>query len=159
MRKRPIRKSDSVVPKVGAIGSGFNLIDPSLQLLDTPELHAAVRDICAFLDDVLVDTELELSVRKSLDRAPIGGKSTGVSNEILAMSLSIKHPDWSVKQIAEELGVSRTSIYRWPSFRLIRELQKGIARQEMQERVPKGFRGGRADGMSFEAFDDAEEIL
>jgi len=41
-----------------------------------------------------------------------------------ALILLKEHPDWTDTRITKKAGVSRTSVYRWPEYKKLRELQR-----------------------------------
>lgn len=47
-----------------------------------------------------------------------------VTPELLAMACLTKHPEWTDARIADEIGVYRTSIYRWQMFKDLRKSLK-----------------------------------
>lgn len=46
-------------------------------------------------------------------------KLTGRSTAIILLK---EHPDWKDNRIAKEAGVNRSSLYRWPEYKLLRQL-------------------------------------
>lgn len=55
-----------------------------------------------------------------------------VEKEALALAWLTMHPEWSNDQIADKVGVARTSVYRWEKFLAARSLLKE-GRQEYRE--------------------------
>lgn len=50
-----------------------------------------------------------------------------LSNESLALAVLTEHPDWSVKEIANVVGVHRSTLYTYPKFTKAREILKANA--------------------------------
>jgi len=49
-----------------------------------------------------------------------------LSNEAHALAMLVQHPDWTDTQIADAVGVNRTTLYNWDSFKRARaELKRG----------------------------------
>jgi hypothetical protein len=42
---------------------------------------------------------------------------TTEENEALAIALLVRHPDWTIKRIAKQVGVDRRTLYNWKTFR------------------------------------------
>lgn len=58
-----------------------------------------------------------------------------LSGEAKALAVLAEHPDWTDKRIAEEAGVSRTTLYRYPKFREARKL----IQEQGKAALPKGY--------------------
>jgi hypothetical protein len=65
-----------------------------------------------------------------------------------AVGLRVRNPDWSDARIAEEVGVSRTTLYAWEEFKSVKAAFKAT-----REELPRGHKG--KDG-TVEAYDDYE---
>ena len=75
-----------------------------------------------------------------------------LSNEALGLTILQQHPDWTNTRIAKEVGVSRTTVYRWKSFKGARQ----VLREAGKARFPRGQKD--ADDGTMEAWDsDAKE--
>lgn len=69
--------------------------------------------------------------------------AVGLKGEAKALALLVQHPEWSNKQIAAEVGCSRTSLYRRARYRQ--------ARRAMGGTLPKGSKSAEGD---LEAYED-----
>jgi hypothetical protein len=75
--------------------------------------------------------------------------------EVTAIGLLFKYPDWSIEQIADHLGVDRSTPYRWPRFREAAKLAKKLKpRKDKGHRPP---RGHKAPDGTVEAYDESGE--
>jgi hypothetical protein len=75
-----------------------------------------------------------------------------IDQESLAIALLVQHADWSIKQIANHLGVNRATLYKWNKFRVAAERS-----ERLKSRGPRAGRPRRGhkspDGM-IEAYQD-----
>jgi hypothetical protein len=85
------------------------------------------------------DWHTALEELRRIEAAAATGQTTGgaenppVSKESLALATLAEHPDWSDAKIAQEIGCSRTTLYRWPRFRKARAILR-----EGKRRLPSG---------------------
>jgi hypothetical protein len=70
----------------------------------------------------------------------------GIDPEALAIGLLLKHPDWSVAQIAAAVGVHRGTLHRWPTFRVLQAKVLAAARADFQADLPRGRKQAADDG-------------
>jgi hypothetical protein len=63
-----------------------------------------------------------------------------IDKETIAIALLVKHPDWTVTQIAKAAGANRTSLYRFPMFMNALKLCQGAAQREFLDSIPRGAR-------------------
>jgi hypothetical protein len=87
----------------------------------------------------------------------LDGKSseTRVDPESLAIALVMKHPNWTIAQIASKVGVDRRTLYKWPKFRNAAKASgvlkpRGAKDQDLR-------RGQRTPDGQIEAWDDEDE--
>jgi hypothetical protein len=73
------------------------------------------------------------------------GRGGFVKKESLALAILMNHPEWTDIQIAKEVGVSRTTLYRWPKYQKSRAALRA-GRQDMPR--------GRKDDGRLEAWDE-----
>jgi AraC-like DNA-binding protein len=50
------------------------------------------------------------------------GEKTALSKKAMALAALQDHPDWTDAKIADAAGCSRTTLYRWPDYKMAREL-------------------------------------
>ena len=63
-----------------------------------------------------------------------GSEEPALTNEEKAIGLAFAHPEWTDIEIAKEVGVNRTSLYRWPRFMTIRKASREAAKQDYRGR-------------------------
>lgn len=56
----------------------------------------------------------------------------------IAITILIKHPDWSVEDIAKEMDVVRNTPYKWKRFMTAFRLQKEENKRIFEENLPMG---------------------
>lgn len=68
-------------------------------------------------------------------------ESSGIQlkGESKALALLVQHPDWTNKKIAEEVGCSRTTVYKWKNFM--------SARKAIAGSIPRGSKNGKTGGI------------
>jgi hypothetical protein len=124
----------------------FKSIEPRLPRFREPRWDLVVDRLNAWATgDILGKLE---EIRGAIERArverdadPEGkGDATqklAVSNEALAIALLVEHSDWTVAEIADAVGVNRTTLYKWPSFRkawsFLRDGRSELPRGEKDE--------------------------
>lgn len=70
-----------------------------------------------------------------------------LQKEALAVALLVQHPDWTNSKIADAVGCARTSLNRWPRFKLAR-----AALQSGRPNLPRGQKDDETGDI--EAWDD-----
>lgn len=58
--------------------------------------------------------------------------------QALALGLQLMHPDWTVTQIAEEVGVCRATLYRSWWFATYRAAMHKLSLEDRVSRMPRG---------------------
>jgi len=89
-----------------------NLVDMGGEIVDA-KLPPAVPDV----------QEPDTSSGQKAQQTP--ERMTLLKKSHIAVTLRANHPDWTDKTIAETVGVNRTTLYRWPEFRMANALAKG----------------------------------
>ncbi len=69
-------------------------------------------------------------------RAPVGPTQSPprLAKRAHALALLARHPDWTDMRIAAEVGVNRTTLYRWREYRKAREQAKAAKREQIRHR-------------------------
>jgi hypothetical protein len=117
-------------------------------VLDAGQLAALLRKLLATVSE------------QPEDEAPAGrqaGASDGpaIDKESEALGYLFKHPEWSIAQIAKQVGVGRQALYGWPKFRQAAELTGKLKpRAPKDGAVPRGHK--TSDGR-IEAYADPAE--
>jgi hypothetical protein len=79
-------------------------------------------------------------------------RRNGPSKEALAITYLGMHPEWTDAQIAEEVSVNRTTLYRFKHF-----MDAKIKIGKNREKIPKGIKFGHGEEQVFEAYKDEDE--
>jgi hypothetical protein len=80
---------------------------------------------------------------------PTHRRRNGPSKQALAITCLSMHPEWTDAQIAEEVGVNRTTLYKWAAFQKAKERMG-----KNRERMPKGYKSREG---AVEAYRDDDE--
>lgn len=105
---------------------------------DLVEMQSSVH-VDTFLGSPEVHTQVAKTdnerTRSALWAGPVSSESPlDMNGQARALAILVQHPEWSDKQIAKEAGVSRTSLYRWPTYV---DARKAV-RNQVASKVPKG---------------------
>jgi hypothetical protein len=88
--------------------------------------------------------------------APASGESAPeIDLEAKALALLFQHPDWSILQIAQLLGVDRRTPYKWDKFRNAAEAAGRLKPRGRKDRTPR--RGHKDRDGRVEAYADEDE--
>jgi hypothetical protein len=60
--------------------------------------------------------------------------------EILAIAVLVKHPEWTVQQVAEHVGVHRGTLYRGRRLKAFRDRIRAAGKQDFLADLPRGSR-------------------
>jgi hypothetical protein len=100
-------------------------------------------------EEIEVNAELEIEAVAGLDTSPppLAASATQQTTEAKALALLLEHPEWTVKQFANEVGCTPRNLYKLPTFKAALE-----ARKSTRNGRRKGFRSGNGtvDGYSSE---------
>lgn len=58
----------------------------------------------------------------------------------MALALITEHPEWTIKKIAQTVGVTRRTLYNWETFQNVWKLMRAKAGT-----LPSGFRNANGD--------------
>ena len=61
-----------------------------------------------------------------------------IDREALAIGILAKHPDWSVQQIADCVGVNRGTLYRAKSFKIFLDVMRESDQKAFLASLPRG---------------------
>lgn len=85
-----------------------------------------------------------IEIVRSCPQGLDGGANKGprkppeLSAEDTAIAVLRKHPDWTDTRIAEEAGINRTTLYKYVTYKYVRQLLKEAGRKEL----PHGSKDG-----------------
>lgn len=151
-REEIVRLAKGAVARLGGVGES----EPRVSWRDVARLPTIDREFldrtarqCRFLADLL--SEQDPPAVKGGDSASDGAPE--LSAEERALALLVRHPEWTQTKMAEAVGVSRQTLYRFSQYQTARE-----ALESGRTDIPRGFKDadGNLEAWECDTFCDTE---
>jgi hypothetical protein len=135
------RYIEDVWPEIIANGSGKWSVSAFKDMLDAGLNDYKECEKSGYIDEPIKELKIVLEKLKQPGSGGNAGdtkKQVKLSKEQQALAVLVKHPDWTNKQIADEIGAHEKSLSRWSIFQKAKEAQKTVRKD-----FPEGSKDGQ----------------